>query len=115
MIDKAISLGATNVNSLNFSVSNYDAQCEDLLGIAAKKAIKRANAVAKAVPTTVTGIRTMDVSCSANNNYRTQYRFMKSNMMTMDAAGAEPEAAATSIESGVIKIFANVNASYFVK
>lgn len=116
MIDKAISLGATNVNSLSFSVSNYDAQCEDLLAIAAKKAIKRANAVAKAVPTTVAGIRTMDVSCSANNNYRTQYRFMKSNMMTMDSAGgAETEAAATSIESGVIKIFANVNASYFVK
>lgn len=115
MIDKAIALGATNVNSLNFSVSNYDAQCEDLLGIAAKKASKRAAAVAKAVPTTIAGIRTMDVSCSANNNYRTQYRFMKSNMMTMDAAGAEPEAASTSIESGVIKIYANVNASYFVK
>ncbi len=115
MIDKAISLGATNVNSLSFSVSNYDAQCEDLLAIAAKKALKRANAVAKAVPTTVTGIRTLDVSCSANNNYRTQYRFMKSNMAAMDSAAGETEGAATSIESGVIKIFANVNASYFVK
>lgn len=115
MIDKAVALGATNVNSLNFSVSNYDAQCEDLLAIAAKKASKRAEAVAKAVPATIAGIRTMDVSCSANNNSRTQYRFMKSNMMTMDAAGAVPEAASTSIESGVIKIYANVNASYFVK
>lgn len=37
MIDKAISLGATDVNSLNFSVSSYETQCNDLLTIAAKK------------------------------------------------------------------------------
>ena len=37
MIDKAIEAGATNVDNLNFSVSTYDAQCNDLLGIATKK------------------------------------------------------------------------------
>lgn len=112
MIDKAISLGATNVNSLNFSVSNYENQCNSLLAIAAKKAKDRANAVAKAVPTTVTGLRSMDVSCSANESSRTQYRmmFMAKNM---DAVGAE--SSSTSIEKGVIKVFANVNASFFVK
>ena len=114
MIDKAIALGATNVNSLSFSVSSYEDKCNDLLELASKRARLRAEAVAKVVPTSITGIRTMDVSCSANNAVRTQYRFMKSNML-MDAAGAAPEASSTSIESGVIKIFANVNASYFVK
>ena len=114
MIDKAIALGATNVNSLTFSVSNYENECNNLLGIASKRARYRADAVAKAVPTSITGIRSMDVSCSANNAVRTQYRMMKSNMM-MDAGGAAPEAASTSIESGVVKIYANVNASYFVK
>jgi len=114
MIDKAISLGATNVNSLSFSVSNYENECNNLLELASKRAKTRAEAVAKAVPAQIAGIRTMDVSCSANNAVRTQYRLMKSNMM-MDAAGAAPEAASTSIESGVVKIYANVNASYFVK
>lgn len=114
MIDKAIALGATNVNSLSFSVSSYEDKCNDLLELASKRARLRAEAVAKVVPTSITGVRTMDVSCSANNAVRTQYRFMKSNML-MDAAGAAPEASSTSIESGVIKIFANVNASYFVK
>lgn len=114
MIDKAIALGATNVNSLSFSVSNYENQCNNLLELAAKRAKSRADIVAKTIPTTVAGIRTMDVSCSANNAVRTQYRLMKSNMM-YDAAGAVPEASSTSIESGVVKIFANVNASYFVK
>lgn len=112
MIDKAISLGATNVNSLNFSVSNYENQCNSLLAIAAKKAKDRANAAAKTIPTTVTGLRSMDVSCSANESSRTQYRmmFMAKNM---DAVGAE--SSSTSIEKGVIKVFANVNASFFVK
>lgn len=114
MIDKAIALGATNVNSLSFSVSNYENQCNELLELASKRARNRAEAVAKVVPAQIAGIRTMDVSCSANNAVRTQYRFMKSNMM-MDAAGAAPEASSTSIESGVVKIYANVNASYFVK
>lgn len=113
MIDKSIALGATDVNSLNFSVSNYEAQCNDLLTLAAKKASARANAVAKTVPTTLSGIRSMDVSCSTSNSSRPQYKMLMANramMMDSEAAGSS-----TTIESGVIKVFANVNATYFVK
>lgn len=113
MIDKAIALGATDINSLNFSVSNYEAQCNDLLTLAAKKASARANAVAKTVPTTLAGIRSMDVSCSTSNSSRPQYKMLMANramMMDSEAAGSS-----TTIESGVIKVFANVSATYFVK
>lgn len=113
MIDKSIALGATDVNSLNFSVSNYEIQCNDLLTLAAKKASARANAVAKTVPTTLSGIRSMDVSCSTSNSSRTQYKMLMANramMMDSEAAGSS-----TTIESGVIKVFANVSATYFVK
>lgn len=113
MIDKSIALGATDVTSLNFSVSNYEAQCNDLLTLAAKKASARANAVAKTVPTTLSGIRSMDVSCSTSNSSRPQYKMLMANramMMDSEAAGSS-----TTIESGVIKVFANVSATYFVK
>lgn len=113
MIDKSIALGATDVNSLNFSVSNYEAQCNDLLTLAAKKASARANAVAKTVPTTLSGIRSMDVSCSTSNSSRPQYKMLMANramMMDSEATGSS-----TTIESGVIKVFANVSATYFVK
>lgn len=113
MIDKSIALGATDVNSLNFSVSNYETQCNDLLTLAAKKASARANAVAKTVPTTLSGIRSMDVSCSTSNSSRPQYKMLMANramMMDSEAAGSS-----TTIESGVIKVFANVSATYFVK
>lgn len=113
MIDKSIALGATDVNSLNFSVSNYEAQCNDLLTLATKKASARANAVAKTVPTTLSGIRSMDVSCSTSNSSRPQYKMLMANramMMDSEAAGSS-----TTIESGVIKVFANISATYFVK
>lgn len=113
MIDKSILAGATNVNRLSFSVSNYENQCNSLLERASKKALSQANIVAKTIPTTISGVRSMDISCSANNTYTPQYRMLKSNM-AMDSAGAV-EASSTSIEKGVVKIFANVNASYFVK
>lgn len=115
MIDKAISLGATNINDLSFSVSNYETQCNELLGIASKKARTRAESIAKASSTYITGIKSISNSCSTVNNQRVQYRLMAKNM-AFDSAGsvAAPEAS-TPIQSGVIKIYANLNASYFVK
>lgn len=109
MIDKAIASGATNVNSLNFSVSNYENQCNDLINTASDKAKQTAFSAVKNFPANVVGIRTMDVSCSANNSYRP--RLLKSNAM-MDSAA---EVSSTTIEKGIVKIYANVNASYFVK
>ncbi len=111
MIDKAISLGATNVDDLTFSVSKYDDQCNELLGIAVKKAQNQANSIAKYAGTSTAGIRTMDVSCSANNP-RAPYRMMLS---AKNVAGDMAESSTTVIEQGVVKIFANVNASFFVK
>lgn len=115
MIDSAISAGATNVDNLSFSVSNYDSQCNELISIATKKANTRANVIAKALGSTLDGVRTFDTSCSANN-YHNQRFYMAKNMM---ADVAEDSAVASgsgiSISDGVIKINANVNATFFVK
>lgn len=118
MIDKAISLGATNVNDLSFSVSNYDTQCNDLIGIAAKKARTRGDIMAKSAGSYITGIKSMNASCSTSQNRPVHYRLMAKNMALDSAAGAEevaPEMASTPIQSGVIKIYANLNTSFFVK
>ena len=40
-IDKSIEMGATGVNSLNFTLSNKDAQCADMLSTAGKQVRKR--------------------------------------------------------------------------
>ena len=113
IIDKAISLGATNVDSLSFSVSKYDDECNQLLGIATQKAKTRADILAKNLATTVDGIRSLDVSCSANN-YNNPRMYMAKNMLASvaDEAAGVPS---TAISAGVVKINANVNASFFVK
>ena len=114
MIDKAIEAGATNVDNLNFSLPTYDSQCNDLLGIATKKAQSRAGLLAKNLGTTLDGVRTFDVSCNANN-YSSPRMYMAKNMLASVADEAASGGTQTSISGGVVKIYANVNASFFVK
>ena len=114
MIDKAIESGATNVNSLNFSVSNYEAQCNSLIESAAKKANTRALIAVKSIGATLDGVRSMDISCSENNSRSYPRVYMAKNMLGAVADGAA-ETSSTSISEGVIKVYANVNISYFVK
>ncbi len=114
MIDKSIASGATNVNSLNFSVSNYESQCNSLIEIASKKASTRASIAVKTMGTALDGIKSMDISCTENSSYRQPRVYMAKNMLAATAEGLSDSAGA-AISEGVIKIYANVNASFFVK
>lgn len=115
MIDKSISLGATNVDSLNFSLSNKDGACEELLSKAGKQARKRADIVAASVGTSITGVKDVNTSCSFNQrNVNYGYR----NMMLMKASASDAVGASepsTNIEVGNMTIYANVDATFFVK
>ena len=117
-IDKSIQLGATDVNSLNFTLSNKDSQCAELLSTAGKQVKNRADIVASSVGTAVAGVKNIRTSCSVNQR-RTAFAY--SNMRLMKAAGASmdaavPEAApVTDIEAGNITIYANVDADFYLK
>ena len=117
IIDKAISLGATNINDLVFSISNYDTQCNDLIAIAAKKARTRGDIMAKSAGSYITGIKSMNASCSTSQNRPVQYRLMAKNVALSagSADAAAPEMSSTPIQGGIIKIYANLNTSFFVK
>lgn len=114
MIDEAISKGATNVSNLNFSISKPEVYCDELLTQATKEAKSRAGVVAKALGSNIDGLANLSTSCSANN-YNPPRFYMAKNLVADLASGANEETIATSISSGVIKINANVNASFFVK
>ena len=116
IIDKSISLGATDINDLQFSISNYEKQCNELLVIAANKAKTRADVVAKASSTYITGVKDMNISCSENSINRVPYRYMAKNLMASGAtADSEAAPGATPIQSGIIKLYVNLNAVYFIK
>lgn len=116
IIDKSLSLGATNVDSLNFSLSEKDTQCAELLSNATKQVKKRADIVASAAGSSVVGIKNIDTSCSINNSNRFPvYRnsLMMAKAESMDAGSTE--STPTNIEAGTIKIYSNVNASFYLK
>lgn len=114
MIDNAITAGATNVDSLSFSISNYDSQCDELITKAAKKAYNRANLLAKVMNTSIAGVSSMSTSCGTNGGSQPRL-YMAKNMLAATADSVSESASGMSISNGVIKINANVNASFFVK
>lgn len=108
LIDTATAQGATNVANLQFSAVGYEDSCDDTLAELTKKAYNKANVIAKSINSQITGIKSINVSCNSENNYRPMYGMMKASME--DAAGAS-----TPIESGKLKIYANVDTSFYVK
>ena len=116
LIDKSISLGATDVNSLNFTLSDKDRQCNELLSFAAKQVKGRADTVASALNTSIAGIKDVSTSCSLNKrtlSYEyTNLKLMKSADFA-EAAGV-PEVS-TNIEAGNITIYAKVDANMYLK
>lgn len=116
IIDNSLSLGATDVDSLNFLLSEKDTQCTDLLSNAAKQARKRADIVATSVGSSVVGIKNIDTTCSLNNSSR--YPVYRNSLMMAKAEsmdGATSETNSVNIEAGTIKIYSNVNASFYLK
>lgn len=114
-IDNSLKLGATNVDSLNFSLSEKDAQCSELLVKATQKAKERANIVAGAIGSNVVGIKNIETSCSVNMP-RSNYYIQRAYMNSVEASGAMNDSSSNSpIEAGVIRIYSNVNANFYVK
>ena len=113
IIDQAITLGATNIDNLNFTISSYEKECDNLLTQAAQKTRTRAELLAKAAGTMITGTKSISASCNTTGvSQRIMYNMMaKSSVADSEAAMGS----STPISTGVIKIYANVNVSYFVK
>ncbi|HNW25538.1 MAG TPA: SIMPL domain-containing protein [Candidatus Gastranaerophilaceae bacterium] len=107
IIDKSIELGATNVNNLEFFAADYDSACNDLLAELTKKAYTQASSVATTMNSKVLGVKSINTTCSTQNNPAPYYTLM--------AKSTQDTAASTPIEGGKIKIYANVDASFYVK
>ena len=114
MIDNSITLGATNIENLQFSTSNYEDKCNDLITSAAIKAQERAGEIAKSLSTKIEGVRSIETSCNANQ-YNTSRLYLAKNFVSDVASSLQAEGNTTAIATGTIKIYANVNASFYVK
>ena len=114
MIDTATADGATSVNSISYSVSKYEDECNKLLAETAKKARTQGETLAKSIGSEITGIKSMSSSCSFSS------RTVMPRMMLMSKAlGASDsmEAAdnSTNIEVGTMTLNARVDANFYLK
>lgn len=116
IIDQSIALGATDINDLNFSVSDYEAKCRELLKTAGVQAYARGEVAASAANAKITGVRSINANCSENQFNHVPYRMMAKNMVMAEGAVDMVAAApSTPISSGSIKVFANYNVEYEIK
>lgn len=107
IIDTAISQGATNVDDIKFSATDYDSICNEALAELTKNAHAQANAIANAINTKIIGIKVINANCNVDSGVRPMYDMMAKSVMSSNPA--------TPVESGKIKIFANINASFYTK
>ncbi len=108
LIDTSISQGATNIENLQFSASNCDDACKNILTELTKKAYNQANSIAKSINSEIIGIKSINVTCNKSNNVPRTY----CERMSKDLKGGS---SSTPVECGKIKIYANIRASFYVK
>lgn len=108
LIDTAIDKGATNVENLLFSTSDYDSSCNEALAELTKKSYAEANAIAGSINSKIIGIKSINATCNSDNGPRPYYAMIAKGM-------ADNTISSTPIESGKVKIFVNIDASFYVK
>lgn len=108
LIDTAIDKGATNVENLQFSASDYDSSCNEALAELTKKSYTEANAIASSINSKIVGIKSINATCNSDNGPRPYYAMMAKGMDNAVASS-------TPIESGKVKINVNIDASFYVK
>lgn len=106
IIDSAISKGATRVDNLQFSAIDYDSVCNDTISDLTKKSYVKATSIAKSINSQLAGVKAINATCTQDSAPRPMYAMMMK--------GAADSASSTPIESGKIKIYVNVDASYYV-
>lgn len=107
LIDTAISQGATGIDNLQFSVVDFDSACNDALAELTRRTYTQASTVAKSINAQISGIKSIDTTCNSESAPRPYYGMMATDAMNKSSI--------TPIESGKIKIYANINASFYVR
>ncbi len=109
-IDEAIANGATDIDNLYFSVASgdYNEICNDALAELTKRAYGKANLMLKSINSQITGIKLINATCNTENSPRPFYGMMMNSAVKSDALSSP-------IEKGTSKIYANIDASFYVK
>jgi len=115
LIDKALRLGATNIGNINFTLENHENYCNELLSIATQKAKTKAQIVAQASGQQISGAKEIHTSCNVNGISPISRYSLNAKMSVNGSEDAVAETSSTKLQSGTIKLYANINASFYTK
>ena len=113
IINIATNNGVKNVNGLNFTLSDGEKVCNELMAKAIKTARTRAEYLANAAGSGISKIKSINPYCSQNSSY-VQPRYLTNSAMKSAGASME-DSAIESIEPGTINVRAGVNMVYYLK
>jgi len=106
LIDRATEQGSNRIHTINFTISDDHAYCEQLLTEATKKGKIEAEIVARSLGTAITGIKSVSSSCSDYNRPPIYPRsFAQEGVASKRAA---------SIEPGSIQLVGSVSLVFFI-
>ena len=111
-VNAAATKGVTRVDNPVFNATNYENECNAVLGELTNKAKNRANASLKPLGLQVLALKTLNTSCSESTNYPVVNYAMKSRALGATADAAVEESA--PVEAGKTILRANINSSFYV-
>ena len=115
MIDTATEDGATSVNNISYSVSKYDDECNKLLAETAKKARVQAENIAAALGGEISGIKSVDGSCSLSGRTTMPRVMLMSKAVGEASNDAMAQDSGVDIEVGTITLYSRINAFFYIK
>lgn len=107
ILETALKNGANKIDNLHFYLENKDQVCAELLTEAATKAKTEAEIVAKALGSSIKGIKRVTSSCDSSNP-----RPMRA---LYDGLSAKEESAHIPIEAGDLNVNADIYAEFYVR
>lgn len=113
-INIASTKGITEVANLTFKATEYENECNALLGELSKKANKRANSTLKPLNMQTIALKSMSTSCSDSTARPYVNYAMKSNRLMAEASVDKAVEESAPIEVGKTILNASINASFYV-
>ena len=111
-VNAASTKGVTRVDNLTFKATNYENECNTLLGELTNKAKNRANASLKPLGLQVLTLKSLNTSCSESTNYPVVNYAMKARVLGATADSTAEQSA--PVEAGKTILRANINSTFYV-
>lgn len=115
IIDTALKAGVTRIGNIEFSYDRNSLKCNDMLSAATKSAYETARSSAASIKGEIKGIKSINTSCRVEGSTLRNFpvrMYSKALSADAEAASAEPE---TIVSPGKMKIYASVDATFYVK